>query len=217
MSHGEPHAGSRPDWEAIRQNLEETRRRVETVLKPDAKRSRAIMEERARKLAETVKEARTAADPVNVIQFSMQGEHFALETRLVREFAALRRLTPVPGGPAFLLGLTNLRGIHLPVIDLRALMGAPAPGLSDLSSLLVAGREEPELAILTGNDCALTELDRAALSQRADRDRRTDGYAFITGITPEAVMLLDGERLLKAARPGEPALNQGKETREGNT
>jgi purine-binding chemotaxis protein CheW len=51
------------------------------------------------------------------------GEHYALPIQQVLEATDVGDVTPVPGAPPEVLGVFNLRGQVLPVIDLRALLG----------------------------------------------------------------------------------------------
>jgi purine-binding chemotaxis protein CheW len=58
------------------------------------------------------------------------GEHYALSVEHVLEVAPVGELTPLPGAPRPFLGVRNLRGEVLPVIDLCGLLqvaGAGAP------------------------------------------------------------------------------------------
>jgi purine-binding chemotaxis protein CheW len=63
------------------------------------------------------------------------GKRWALPTARVREVAALQAITPVPTAPAPVVGLTQLRGQIVPVLDLAPPEGearddarAPRPG-----------------------------------------------------------------------------------------
>lgn len=51
------------------------------------------------------------------------GEHYALPVSGVREIAPLARITPVPGAPAAILGVWNLRGDVIAAVDLGLLLG----------------------------------------------------------------------------------------------
>jgi chemotaxis signal transduction protein len=53
-------------------------------------------------------------------------EHYALPVADVLEVAELGDVTPVPGAGAAVLGVGNLRGQVLPVVDLASLIGLPA-------------------------------------------------------------------------------------------
>jgi purine-binding chemotaxis protein CheW len=50
-------------------------------------------------------------------------EHYALPVRGVREVAKLAEITPVPGAPAAVLGVWNLRGDVIAALDLATLLG----------------------------------------------------------------------------------------------
>ncbi len=53
----------------------------------------------------------------------MAEEAYAVSVLNVLEVASLGEVTPVPGAPIEILGVRNLRGKILPVIDLAALLG----------------------------------------------------------------------------------------------
>jgi purine-binding chemotaxis protein CheW len=106
------------------------------------------------------------------------GEHYALPVAGVREIAPLGQITPVPGAPAAILGVWNLRGDVVAAIDLAQLLG--------LRSDAEATR------IIVGEDGAV----RAGLVV----DTVTD-----VGTLPEALEPADSEFLAAAALiDGEP-------------
>jgi purine-binding chemotaxis protein CheW len=51
------------------------------------------------------------------------GEHYALPVEKVVEVGRLGDVTPVPGAPPAVLGIRNLRGQIMPVVDLATLFG----------------------------------------------------------------------------------------------
>jgi len=58
------------------------------------------------------------------VRFRVADEAYAVSVLNVLEVAGLGEVTPVPGAPREILGVRNLRGKILPVIDLAALLGA---------------------------------------------------------------------------------------------
>jgi purine-binding chemotaxis protein CheW len=111
------------DWQQVRERLATTGAalRGETRISPEA--ARALLEERARVLAQIPATGRTGAKIVEVLTFTLAQERYAIETRHVQETARFGDCTPVPGAPEFLVGLMNLRGNILGVIDLRKFFG----------------------------------------------------------------------------------------------
>lgn len=57
------------------------------------------------------------------VRFRVAEEAYAVSVLNVLEVASLGEVTPVPGAPREILGVRNLRGKILPVIDLAALLG----------------------------------------------------------------------------------------------
>lgn len=57
---------------------------------------------------------------------SLGGELFTIDLQNVREVFVVESITPVPGMPAGLVGVTNLRGSVVPLLDLRQMIGLAA-------------------------------------------------------------------------------------------
>ena len=63
-----------------------------------------------------------SAGLLRICKISIGGELFAIDIRQVQEVFGLESMTPVPGMPASLVGVANLRGTIVPLIDLRAIL-----------------------------------------------------------------------------------------------
>lgn len=57
------------------------------------------------------------------VRVRVAGEHYALPVEQVLEVADLGAIASVPGSPAAIIGVRNLRGQVIPVIDLATLLG----------------------------------------------------------------------------------------------
>lgn len=57
------------------------------------------------------------------ITFALDGEEYGIPILNVREIIGMMKITPVPRMPEFVLGVVNLRGKVIPVIDLRTRFG----------------------------------------------------------------------------------------------
>jgi len=69
-----------------------------------------------------------AGYPARVCLITLSGGTFALDLRGVREVFPIGSITPVPGMPSALVGVTNLRGVVLPIVDVRSLLGLTTVG-----------------------------------------------------------------------------------------
>ncbi|MGH2840156.1 MAG: chemotaxis protein CheW [Solirubrobacteraceae bacterium] len=63
------------------------------------------------------------AGPVTYVRMALGHELYALAVEAVLEVADLGDVTPLPGAPRAVLGVCNLRGNVLPVVDVRNLLG----------------------------------------------------------------------------------------------
>jgi purine-binding chemotaxis protein CheW len=57
---------------------------------------------------------------------SLAGELFTIELKSIREVFIVESITPVPGMPSGLVGVTNLRGTVIPLVDLRPMFSLNA-------------------------------------------------------------------------------------------
>lgn len=60
---------------------------------------------------------------------SIGGELFTIDLKTVREVFVVESITPVPGMPPGLVGVTNLRGTVIPLLDLRGMFGLSTDGV----------------------------------------------------------------------------------------
>ena len=74
------------------------------------------------------------------VSFSLAREHFAFPMQQVREIVRPPAIVPVPLTPPAFLGLANLRGNVLPVMDLRALLGLERREADTTSRVVVVER-----------------------------------------------------------------------------
>jgi purine-binding chemotaxis protein CheW len=68
----------------------------------------------------------TGTGPMRAAIVSLGGEQFTIDLQNVREVFVVESITPVPGMPAGLVGVTNLRGSVVPLLDLRQMIGLAA-------------------------------------------------------------------------------------------
>ncbi len=186
--------GEGVDFEALRQRLRSAP--AASSLSPE--RARAVLEERARKLAQRPEQT-SGVPPFELLCFGLAGERYAIESFHVMQVLALVDLTRVPGAPAHLLGVTNLRGQVLPVFDLRVLLGISQPGLNDMSRLLVLGHDEAELGILADSADEIIELDPDELYEPLQPLVGLE-RACLRGLTRDALIVLNGAELLADRR-----------------
>ncbi len=81
--------------------------------------------------------AEEESSSVKHVLFVLDDTQYAVPMENVLELQRLPRITPLPGVPDWLRGVTNLRGDVLSVIDLRSMLGLPAVESSTSQRLIV--------------------------------------------------------------------------------
>ena len=127
---------------------------------------------------------------------------YALPLGCVVEVVRMAALTPAPGGPGHVLGLLDLRGRVVPVMDLRTRLGLAQgePGLSTPICVVEAGGRAFGLV-------ADAVTDVRPLSGPVERLEGTPadvGDAGHRAVGGRLVSVLDAERLAGAALSREP-------------
>jgi chemotaxis signal transduction protein len=135
--------------------------------------------------------------------FSLAGSRFAVDVRSAREVAVFDDIAAVPRAPRHVVGVANLRGTVLPIVEMRAVLGLPEPRparsvrtlvLRD-DSLLAAVVVDAVLGLEPFDDVVPPDAPEAAPAQGPRR--LVAGWLTWAG---ETVALLDVPRLLAALR-----------------
>ena len=83
---------------------------------------------------------------IRAVIISLSGEIFAIDLKSVQEVFVVESITPVPGMPSGLVGVTNLRGTVIPLLDLRPMFGLNAG--SPLQYAVVVKHGKRQIGIL---------------------------------------------------------------------
>jgi len=68
-----------------------------------------------------------AAEAKEFLSFRLGAEEYGIDILAVREIRAFERPTRIANAPEFILGVVNLRGVIVPIVDLRLKFGMPEP------------------------------------------------------------------------------------------
>lgn len=158
-----------------------------------------VLRERAAQLARPSTAPPAPADPLELIEFRLANERYAVETRHVSEVQPLRVLTPLPGTPPFVRGIVNLRGRILPVYDLKKFFALPEQGITDLHRILVIEGDDCEIGLLADVVVGVTTLAASSLSPPLPT-LSAIAAEYLAGISEDRLVVLDLGRLLSDPR-----------------
>jgi purine-binding chemotaxis protein CheW len=85
---------------------------------------------------------------LEVLLVQIEQELYALPSASVREVARYRPWTPVPGAPSTLPGIINQRGMILPIVEPRPLLGLEQTELTRAARLVIVVHNEIGMALL---------------------------------------------------------------------
>ncbi|MCI5523694.1 MAG: CheR family methyltransferase [Treponema sp.] len=93
---------------------------------------------------------KVAAIDYKMVTFSLSGKDYAVDIMKVKEIAKAGRFTYVPNTMPFLLGVYNLRGEIIPIIDLRIFFNIEVPERDDntLENMLIVTLEEQTFGVV---------------------------------------------------------------------
>ena len=72
-----------------------------------------------------------------LIRIGVGGQDYCVSVAAVREIRGWTPATPIPGAPDYIVGVINLRGLVLPILDLRVRLGAEAAEPGARSAVVV--------------------------------------------------------------------------------
>ena len=132
---------------------------------------------------------------LDVVEFLLAHECYAIESRFVAEVFPFADITPLPCTPAFVVGIVNFRGRVLSVIDLKFFFQLPAKGLNDRNRAIVLRSGSMEFGVLVDAMRGTRWLPEDSL-QDALPTLSGIREKYLKGITSDGVVVLDGGKLL---------------------
>lgn len=183
------------DWGAVHKRLEISRKRLAEGEVRGPEETRSILRARAQALAREPLSMQKSEEGIELIEFVLAYERYAVESAYVREVYPLKELTPLPCTPRYVAGIINLRGQILPVLDIKKFFDLPQKGLPDLSKVIVLRSDSMQFGILA--DVIVGTRTIAASALQASLPTLTGvREEYLRGVTPDRAVILDASRLL---------------------
>ncbi|HKJ05737.1 MAG TPA: chemotaxis protein CheW [Geopsychrobacteraceae bacterium] len=138
------------------------------------------------------------------LTFKLDGDEFAVDVQKSREIVDLKSVTKVPQSPEFMLGVINLRGSVVPVIDLRLKFGMEKADKTQATSIVVldvmVGGEMIIVGAMVDSVEEVTEIDENQIepAPRIGTRLNTD---FIKGMgkqNDQFLIILDIDRVFSS-------------------
>lgn len=189
------------DWYAVQQKMGQLQAATQHGTTFTVEEKLVVLKTRAQGLARPLEEAAAAALQLEVIEFRLGQEPYALPSTSVREVYPLKGLTPLPGTPPFVLGIMNVRGRILPVVDLSSLLGLTQPRPSEQSTVILMRAGDLEVGVVTDLVIGVRSLSLATIHPPLSTLAKSRAR-YLRGITSEGLVVIDATKLLGSIRLG---------------
>jgi len=129
--------------------------------------------------------------------FSLGNEMYGMEIRHITEIIGIQPITEVPEMPAYVRGITNLRGKIIPVMDARLRFKKPARDYDDMTCIIVIDTNAKSIGLIVDRVSEVLAIEDEEIVPPPNIGE--EGHRYIKGIGKsggDVKLLLDCEKLL---------------------
>ncbi|HLA75242.1 MAG TPA: chemotaxis protein CheW [Gammaproteobacteria bacterium] len=145
--------------------------------------------------------AQHSKDPlIQWVTFRLDNETYGVNVMLVQEVLRVSEIAPVPGAPDYVLGIINLRGNVVTVIDTRKRFGLAPRDMDDSTRIVIIEIEKQVIGILVDSVAEVVDL-RMSEIETAPNVGNDESSKFIQGVATrddELLILVDLNKLFSA-------------------
>lgn len=135
-------------------------------------------------------ENKLANDPVlQWVTFQLEDETYGMNVMQVQEVLRITEIAPVPGAPDYVLGIINLRGNVVTVIDTRRRFGLKSKQPDDMSRIIVVEVDGNVIGMLVDSVAEVVYLHQSQI-ETAPNVSNDDSSRFIQGVSSQEDKLL---------------------------
>jgi purine-binding chemotaxis protein CheW len=130
----------------------------------------------------SIKASRGSDDPVlQFVTFLLQDEVYGINVMQVQEVLRYSEVAPVPGAPSHVLGIINLRGNVVTVIDTRQCFGLMPEEVTDHTRIVIIEVDKQVIGILVDAVSEVVYLNQSEI-EKAPNVGTDDSAKFIQGV-----------------------------------
>lgn len=154
---------------------------------------------------ESADSANTDLAPGQWVTFRLAEETYGINVMQVQEVLRMTDVAPVPGAPHFVLGIINLRGNVVTVLDLRTRLNLPRVETTEQSRILIVETHDMALGLLVDSISEVVNLQNDEIDSSPTAGNE-EGGRYIQGVysTDERlIILIEIDKLIDAEMLGE--------------
>ena len=137
------------------------------------------------------------ADLHEYLTFSLDREEYGIPILSVQEIIGYQKPTPLPNAPAWLSGMVNIRGVVIPVVDIRNLLGMPPTEYDSESVIIITQTADQIIGSVVDQVNDVLAFTSGQLQQTPQvANGNTTSVTGVGKLENRLVMLLDMARVL---------------------
>ncbi len=143
-------------------------------------------------------EKETQEPLVRWISFYLGEERYAIQVEGVREILRINKILPVPGSAGFILGITNIRGSVVTVIDGRSRFNLPLKDQDELSRIIVMEYMDEVIGVVVDSVADVVDIPMSAINANPKMNAH-EGNKYIKGVVSQEeglIIILNVDRFL---------------------
>lgn len=133
------------------------------------------------------------------VVFKMEDEFYGISINNVLSIEKIDKITRIPNTPEYVLGLINLRGDVVPVIDLRLKLGFNSNLEDKNRRTIIIQQNETVIGLMTGSNSEVLEIDNKNIDPPPVSESN-ELLSYVSGIgktEDKLIILLNLEKLLE--------------------
>jgi purine-binding chemotaxis protein CheW len=148
--------------------------------------------------------AETAAAPLEVLAFRLGTEEYALDILRVQEIRGYEAVTRIASAPEFIKGVTNLRGLIVPIVDMRIRFKLGTPTYDQFTVVIILNIGGRVVGMVVDSVSDVVSLAPPQIKPAPDMGAalRTDHLLGLGTVDERMLILLDIDKLLTDAELG---------------
>jgi purine-binding chemotaxis protein CheW len=147
----------------------------------------------------TAQTAKAGDDPIlQWVTFRLENETYGINVMQVREVLRYSEIAPVPGAPSYVIGIINLRGNVVTVVDTRERFGLPGTDITDNTRIVILETENQVVGILVDAVAEVVYLRQSEI-EVAPNVGNEENARYIQGVShknEELLILIEIKNLL---------------------
>jgi purine-binding chemotaxis protein CheW len=139
-----------------------------------------------------------SSDFQQYLTFAVAGEEYGLRIMAIREIRGWADATRLPNRPDYMRGVINLRGVIIPIFDLRCRFGQGVTEANDKHVVIILAVEDWTLGVLVDAVSDIIDARDSDIRPAPRQDEQGDAQYFVSGLIAlenRMVVLLDIARL----------------------